>query len=138
MGNLDMVRVFVKELGADINQATHNGRTPLMDATVSHNIKIVQLLLKGGADAQASILLRGTRFTAASGAASSGYPAELVEYLEAKTHCSKLGCSGAGIQKCTRCKQARYCGRACQLAHWPAHEAECKARQADHEAIEFY
>jgi hypothetical protein len=54
-------------------------------------------------------------------------PAALTEYLEAKQHCSNPGCSGAGLKKCTGCKQARYCKQACQLAHWPAHKVECKA-----------
>jgi hypothetical protein len=28
--------------------------------------------------------------------------------------------------KCTGCKQARYCGEACQLAHWKAHKTKCR------------
>ena len=53
-------------------------------------------------------------------------PTEQIAYLEAKMHCSNPGCSGAGIMKCTGCKQVRYCGEACQLAHWKAHKADCK------------
>jgi hypothetical protein len=41
-------------------------------------------------------------------------------------HCSNPGCEGAGIRKCTWCKQARYCGQPCFLAHWKAHKADCK------------
>jgi hypothetical protein len=135
LGNLSLVRALVKELGADVNLAMPDGHTLLMVASTSKHPKVVKLLLKGGADAQASsrwseVLLDGTRFTAALGAAAVGAPAELTEYLEAKTHCSNSGCSGAGIRKCTGCKQARHCGQVCQLAHWPAHKADCKVRQA--------
>ena len=28
---------------------------------------------------------------------------------------------------CTRCRRADYCDRPCQVAHWPAHKAPCKA-----------
>jgi hypothetical protein len=28
---------------------------------------------------------------------------------------------------CPRCKLTRYCGRDCQVAHWPVHKTECKA-----------
>ena len=30
------------------------------------------------------------------------------------------------LSDCARCKQARYCSKACQVAHWPAHKLECK------------
>jgi hypothetical protein len=54
---------------------------------------------------------------------------EQPEYLVAKAHCSSPGCRGTGLKKCTGCKQARYCGQTCQLAHWKAHKADCKANQ---------
>jgi ankyrin repeat protein len=129
-GDVESVRTLVKELGADVNLSLPDGGTPLIVASGLQNEKIVKLLLKAGADAQASVFVEGTYFTAADGAAANGASAELKEYLEAKLHCSNLSCSGAGIQKCAGCKQARYCGQACQLAHWPVHKADCKARQA--------
>jgi hypothetical protein len=46
-------------------------------------------------------------------------------------HCSNTGCSGAGIKRCPACKQARYCGEPCQLAHWKAHKADCKRWSAE-------
>jgi hypothetical protein len=57
--------------------------------------------------------------------------AEQTAYLEAKTHCSNPGCSGAGIKRCPACKQARYCGEPCQYAHWKAHKADCKRWSAE-------
>jgi hypothetical protein len=69
--------------------------------------------------------------TAAYLSKHAGASAEQTAYLLAKTHCSNTGCSGAGIMKCTRCKQARYCGEPCQLAHWKAHKAECKRWAAE-------
>jgi hypothetical protein len=62
--------------------------------------------------------------------------AEQTAYLEAKMHCSNTGCSGAGIMKCTRCRQARYCGEQCQLAHWKVHKADCKRLSAELKAGE--
>jgi hypothetical protein len=53
-------------------------------------------------------------------------PAKQTVYHEDKAHCAKPGCGGEGLQPCNACKQARYCGRACQVAHWAAHEADCK------------
>jgi ankyrin repeat protein len=128
-GNLELVRLLVNELGADVNLAGHDGGKPLLAAAFFKYEKITKLLLKAGADAQAPMILNGMSVTAASGAAAGGASAELTNYLEAKTHCSNSGCGGAGIWKCTGCKQARYCGQACQLAHWPAHKARCKAHQ---------
>ena len=48
-----------------------------------------------------------------------------------ETHCS--GCAVAltkeqmGLQQCTACSWASYCGVACQRAHWPTHKVVCKA-----------
>jgi hypothetical protein len=134
--NLELVRLLVKELGADVNLPMKDGHTPLMAAAGFKHEKITKLLLKAGADAQTTILIEGEYYTAASSAALIGVPARLADYLEAKTHCSNSGCAGAGIRKCTGCKQARYCGQTCQLAHWLAHKAECKAQQAKSDAID--
>jgi ankyrin repeat protein len=126
-GHMHVTRSLIEDLGADINKATHDGRTPLMMASYHKHAKIVHLLTKHGADSQVSSPVFGT---AANVSKHVGAPAALTEYLEAKMHCSNPGCGGAGIKKCTGCKQARYCGQACQLAHWPAHKAACKAHQA--------
>jgi hypothetical protein len=60
-----------------------------------------------------------------------GASAEQTAYLEAKTHCSNPGCSGAGIKRIPACKQARYCGEPSQYAHWKAHKADCKRWSAE-------
>ena len=31
------------------------------------------------------------------------------------------------LSDCARCKQARYCSKACQVAHWSSHKLECKS-----------
>ena len=31
-----------------------------------------------------------------------------------------------GLQGCSRCGTARYCGKACQLKHWPVHKNNCQ------------
>jgi hypothetical protein len=38
-------------------------------------------------------------------------------------HCKREG----AILRCSRCKSAFYCDRACQQRHWPAHKPSCKA-----------
>jgi hypothetical protein len=39
------------------------------------------------------------------------------------------------LSECSRCHQARYCSKACQVAHWDAHKAPCKeARRVIEEA----
>jgi hypothetical protein len=34
------------------------------------------------------------------------------------------------LEQCRACESVRYCGKACQAAHWPAHKATCKHRRA--------
>jgi hypothetical protein len=31
-----------------------------------------------------------------------------------------------GLQGCSRCLTARYCGKACQVKHWPVHKNNCQ------------
>jgi hypothetical protein len=133
-GHLAMVRVLVDELGADINQATQDGSTPLMTAAANKHTEVVKWLIKAGADTQASLKLQGAIYTAVNVSRGVGASADQTAYLEAKTHCSSPDCSGAGLLKCTGCKQARYCGEACQLAHWKAHKADCRRWSAELEA----
>jgi ankyrin repeat protein len=123
-GHLAVMRCLIEEHGADVNQADNYGKTLLMVAARMNHTKVIAYLLKHGADPQLSDPIYGT---ATDVSKYFGATAEQIAYLEAKTHCSNPGCAGAGIKKCTGCKQARYCGQQCQLAHWSAHKAECKA-----------
>jgi hypothetical protein len=130
-GHLAMVQLLVKELGADINRTSRYGSTALMVASVLKHADIVRWLVKAGADTQASAAVDGAEFTAATVSKYVGASPEQTAYLEAKTHCSHVDCSGAGVLKCTGCRQARYCGEACQLAHWKAHKADCRRWSAE-------
>jgi ankyrin repeat protein len=130
-GHQDVVRVQVRDFGADLNHAAKDGSTALMAASHRKHTDPVKWMVKEGADplkatADGSIAVA---FSKANGAS-----AERTAYLEAKTHCSNTGCSGAGIMKCTGCKQARYCGGQCQLAHWKAHKTDCKRWSAEAKA----
>jgi hypothetical protein len=127
-GQLAMVRILVKELGADINQTTLKGGTPRMAATVKKHAEIVKWLIKAGADTQASVKYEGTERKAGNVSRYVGAPADQTAYLEAKTHCSSPDCSGAGLLKCTECRQA------CKLAHWKTHKANCRRWSAELEA----
>jgi hypothetical protein len=122
-GHMDVVRVLVRDFGADLNHADKYGSTALMAASLYNYTELVKWLVKEGADTQSSLFADGR---AADLSRHGGASAEQTAYLEAKTHCSNTGCSGAGIMKCTGCKQARYCKEECQLAHWQAHKADCK------------
>jgi ankyrin repeat protein len=128
-GDIALVQCLVGELDADVNLELEIGAgTPLMIAAINKHPKIVKYLIKQGANTQATCThgIPGHYCTAVNMSRNLGGPAEQTAYLEAKTHCSNPGCDGAGRKKCTGCKQARYCGKQCQLAHWPAHKIECK------------
>lgn len=130
-GHLSVLRCLIEELGADINQPKHREATPFMIAAKMGYQNDVAYLLKRGANSQASLPASGVALDIVK---ADGAPAKLITYLEAKTHCSNLACAGAGIKKCTGCKQARYCGQTCQLAHRKAHKVECKRAAKDKDA----
>ena len=46
----------------------------------------------------------------------------MAESVESCAHCDK---QGAGFKRCSRCKQASYCGVACQNADWKRHKKTC-------------
>jgi hypothetical protein len=121
-GQLAVVRCLVEELGADVNQAGKGGATALAIAASWSNHKIVALLMRHGSDPTLSLPTFGT---AADISKFVGATAEQTAYLEAKMHCSNPGCGGAGLKKCTGCKQVRYCGKQCQLTNWPTHKNKC-------------
>jgi ankyrin repeat protein len=121
-GHGHVVRCLVKEFGADVNLAADDGSTPLMVAVDRENHEVVVWLTKHGADLQA---LHSRGATAADISKMHCAPAEQTAYLEARTHCAKPGCSGAGLKKCAGCLVIFYCSKECQVAHWPAHKAEC-------------
>jgi hypothetical protein len=100
-----------------------------MFASHGKHAELVKWLVKEGADLLTK--MDGGRIRAVEISRVIGTSAEQTAYLEAKTHCSNTGCSGAGIMKCTGCKQARYCGEKCQLAHSQAHKADCKRWRAE-------
>jgi hypothetical protein len=120
-GHLAVVRVLLKR-GADIDRNNNEGVTPLMIAAFGKHQDVVKWLVKAGADIKVAVC----HMSAADMSKRAGASAEQTAYLEAKTQCSHPGCSGAGIMKCTGCKQARYCGEACQLVHWKEHKADCR------------
>jgi hypothetical protein len=122
-GHLAVVRVLLT-FGADIDRTTE-GVTPLMAASTKKHHEIVKWLVKAGADTQ-TMVEDNPATTAASLSKHVEASSEQTVFLEAKTHCSSPGCNGAGIMKGTGCKLARYCGEACQLAHWKAHKADCR------------
>ena len=45
--------------------------------------------------------------------------------------CSFCGQVSAVLKKCTRCHKVNYCGRECQLKHWPIHKSACNAFDAN-------
>lgn len=49
--------------------------------------------------------------------------------LETAPRCALCGKQNAVLQKCARCKSARYCSKDCQQQHWGAHKGFCVAPQ---------
>jgi MYND finger len=45
--------------------------------------------------------------------------------IHACDRCLKKSSPGEKFPRCSSCKISRYCGEACQKAHWPAHKKQC-------------
>jgi hypothetical protein len=61
---------------------------------------------------------------------------ELLTQLALKTmnKCSFCGQVSAALKKCARCHKVEYCGRECQLKHWPTHKSACNASDTNLES----
>jgi hypothetical protein len=44
--------------------------------------------------------------------------------------CSKCRKKGAGMRYCSNCKEAHYCGHACQRADWKSHKNKCASPES--------
>jgi hypothetical protein len=85
-----------------------------MAASKKKHNEVVRWLLKSGAAADIS--------------KEFGSPAEQTAYLEARTYCANVACSGAGLKKCANCSEAYFYSKECQVEAWAAHKADCKLR----------
>ncbi len=45
--------------------------------------------------------------------------------------CAQPSSSERELSECASCHTVRYCGRDCQLAHWPDHKAICKEKKKE-------
>jgi hypothetical protein len=129
-GRLDMVRCLVNELDADINITTFGGYTSLMVAAETNNQAITKHLVHKGARVRA-ISLTGMAITLLE---CAGATAAEIAYLGIRECCANPGCDGGGRKRCAVCKEIRYCGKPCQVIHWPLHRVGCQqAPEEDNE-----
>ena len=69
---------------------------------------------------------RGWRRGTWEGRAEGSCPFCTVSVMAASAEsCAYCGKQGAGFKRCSRCKQASYCGASCQNAHWKRHKKKC-------------
>jgi 16S rRNA G966 N2-methylase RsmD len=67
--------------------------------------------------------------SSSSSSAAAQSPPSSFSSSPSSTQPACMGCGKAtGGSRCTRCRAANYCGRACQTAHWPVHKKSCKKR----------
>jgi ankyrin repeat protein len=121
--HMDIVRCLVTDFGADVNQARQDGATPLMMAAIRKNQALIKHLVHKGAHVRA-VATDGT--TAITYLKMIGATAAQIAYLEVRECCANPGCDGGGRKRCCVCKETRYCGMACRVAHWRVHREGCR------------
>jgi ankyrin repeat protein len=121
-GHLEILRLS-EDFGAGVNRERHNGFTPLMTAAQTNNQPLIKHLVHQGAHVRAVSKSGSTVITELKAA---GATAAQIVYLEVRECCANPGCDGGGRKRCCVCKEMRYCGMACRVAHWRAHRAGCR------------
>ena len=130
-GQLKVVKLLVRCLGASVNQLDKRGGSALHFASVHKHTEVVKYLARHGADLNQVVSTTGESPSSLALLSDDILPPpdpELAAYLEAKARCANPGCErgGLGLKKCSRCQKARYCGAECQKIHWKAgHKKEC-------------
>jgi hypothetical protein len=51
-----------------------------------------------------------------------------MEVLRQCSQCNKAETHAKTFSRCSRCGDARYCSRDCQLLHWPTHKGQCTSK----------
>jgi ankyrin repeat protein len=123
------------QAGADIEVKTNAGLSALFLAVFKDHIDCVRALVRFGADVNVKIILQiggvsivdyaSTRNNEALMAALRVKPDKLYRCAQ----CKKTTLDRKKSQKCPVCRTTSYCGRACQVAHWPIHNVVCKPRE---------
>ena len=123
LGQLEVVRVLVTELGANMNQAVPCGISPVMSAAYKGHNAVVKWLTRNGAitnGADTTLNLQDP-----STAAEVAKKEKLARWLESKSACANSECAKDGEKRCARCRKVRYCSRECQVTHYLIHKATC-------------
>ena len=128
--------------GADVNAKNRCGETALFSSSKNSHIDIIQLLLANGADPS----IRNNDGQTAYFLSPPSIRDFLGEFekkraLEERKLSRKAvggsfrqcGVCGVGVgekvmKRCSGCYLFWYCGRNCQLDHWPEHQNDCKVR----------
>jgi hypothetical protein len=80
---------------------------------------------KGECDQMKATAEMATKAAAAAAAAKAA--ASHTPVVPCCLTCLKTsGDGGAALSKCSRCQEARYCSRACQIKDFPLHKKVCK------------
>jgi len=133
--------------GADVNAKDRSGETPLYQSAMHSDIDLVHLLLANGADPN----IRNNDGRTAYALCPPSTRDVLGEFEkkraleERKMARQALGGSfrlcevcrvGEKVMKrCTGCYLIWYCGRECQLNHWPEHQHDCKTTKLEYKTF---
>ena len=147
--NLEIAQ-YLLDKGADIDIPDEDGNTSLHSAVVKGKINVFKFLLSNGANPLATNNSGESPFTYADtmkrtqmrklmkikvyGESTSSEP--VVRVVPAKDK-SVLLCSqchsrlSEPVLKCSKCLNAAYCNKSCQVDHWKAHKKHCKPYTSD-------
>ena len=63
-----------------------------------------------------------------------------IPFKDSKAQCANCNVLGSEkkLQECTRCGMVAYCGRECQLHHWPVHKRVCIACKYSQQLLQLF
>lgn len=132
--NIEIAKYLIEECNASIVSRTNAGMTCLHCAAYVGAIDVVKLLLKHGADPQASCSEGKTPFDQARTSpeirkllheANKNANSSLAKRAAS---CANCGQAVEKLMRCARCYVTLYCGRECQKQHWKkgGHREKCE------------
>lgn len=133
--NVQIAEIILERYSEDIskellNSQDRNGETVLHYAVRFGSLEVIQFLIQKGA----TTLKKNIKNQLPLDLCSERDPDIRVNHiLKQQIHRESLmKCSFCkqqsqiGTKRCSRCHQARYCNRTCQVKHWKEHKRECE------------
>ena len=125
---------YLLSKGADPDVRSTFGTVALMDATMSQNVREVEILMKYKADPHIADNdgIVPIKFAENHKLVLAAYHRCIYAEIRGR-NCGR--CTNIGTKRCAKCYVVRYCSKRCQTDDWNSHKPRCKELHKGHKRL---